>query len=125
HLRATGFVFHPFEADAVEFFHDAVFTRELLGVDGEIANVGVDELFGLFMRAGGAIDHWPPRPGRDAALAALLGGAGEKLELLDALATLADRGTETICAGVTAAEDDHVLVLGGELVLDFVAKVHF
>ena len=41
-----------------------------------------------------------------------VGRLGQQLELADALGALAQRGAEAVGAGVAAAEDDHVLVLG-------------
>src|SRR5439155_25564178 len=86
--------------------------------------VGIDDFFGLFMSAGGAIDHGPPGPRRYALLSALISRAGEKLKLLDARTPLADRGPEAIRAGVAAAENNDVLVLRGERIGHLGAEVH-
>jgi hypothetical protein len=96
-----------------------VVAGELLGVDREVADVAAEDLGGLFVGAAGAEDHRPVGPrlevaGGDGFVAARFGGAGEELELLDALGALALRGAEAVGAGVAAAEDDHVLVLGGD-----------
>ena len=53
-------------------------------------------------------DHW----GQGLAGDRDVGRPGDDLELVDALAALAVDGAQAVGAGVAAADDDHVLVLG-------------
>ena len=110
HLVAAAGVLAPFEADGVELFHDAVFAAEALGVDGEVADFAAGHFVGFLVGGAGAEDHRPVGPGHF--IGARFGRTRQKLKLLDALAALADGGAQAVGAGVAAAEDDDVLVLG-------------
>src|SRR4029078_2421127 len=60
--RPTRGVALPFEANAVQLFHDSVLAAERFGVYREIAQIRRDTLLRLFMRRRGAIYHRPVRP---------------------------------------------------------------
>ena len=97
----------------MDFFDPAMFVRdEPFGGGEKETGVGAELCGGLFLAVVEPINLGPLGPG---IVGRALKGRGRKdFELDQAPATLAERGADAVSAGVTAADDDDVLVLGGD-----------
>ena len=87
---------------------------EFFGADEILPRVGAEEGGGFLLAVIELVDLGPLRPG-------IVGGAfqrrlGQNLELHQASAAVPHRGADAIGAGVAAADDDHVLSLGGDVI---------
>ena len=92
-----------------------------VGVADELGRAdGVDALAALLVRARDAVEHRVGRP--RLSRGTVVAGLRHDLEARDGRRPLAVRGADAVGAGVTAADDDHVLARGEDLVLDLLTE---
>src|SRR5258708_11759294 len=113
-LRAALLVLHPLDVTCGEALDLAVLAFEALGRHGEIA------LRALLVRGGGAQLERPVRPRERLVL--LLGRLRHQLEVHHRFRALAERSADAVAARVAAADHDHMLARGHDLVRDLVAR---
>ncbi|GKT57393.1 conserved hypothetical protein [Colletotrichum tofieldiae] len=114
HVPTAGGGAGPLDADGVDALDLAgAVVDELLGHDAVLAGVLAHVLLDLGVAVVHAVDAGPLGP--RVVAGTLRRGLGQKLEVDDRLGAVAHRGTDAVVTGVTTADDDDVLALGGDV----------